>query len=67
MRVANLEKNADNVKITGYARYRYVESDKDGYGHTLRSRIWFNGQINDDWSYTGMIQNDQDLENKSGD
>ena len=67
VRVANLEKKADNVKITGYARYRYVESDKDGYGHTLRSRIWFNGQINDDWSYTGMIQNDQDLENKSGD
>ena len=67
VRVANLEKKADNVKITGYARYRYVESDKDGYSQTLRSRIWFNGQINDDWSYTGMLQNEQNLKNNSGD
>ena len=67
VRVANLEKKADNVKITGYARYRYVESDKDGYSQTLRSRVWINGQINDDWSYTGMIQNEQDLKNNTGD
>ena len=66
VRVANLEKKADNVKVTGYARYRYVDSDKDGYGHTLRSRVWINGQVNDDWSYTGMIQNEQDLSNNNG-
>ncbi len=67
VRVANLEKKADNVKITGYARYRYVESDRDGYTQKLRSRIWVNGQINDDWSYTGMLQNEQDLKNDQGD
>ena len=27
----------------------------------LRSRIWITGQVNDDWSYTGMIQNIQDF------
>ena len=74
VRVANLEKKADNVKITGEMRYHYVEHDgvdKDGkdfsYATQLRSRIWVNGQINDDWKYTGMIENIQDLKNNTGD
>ena len=74
VRVANLEKKADNVKITGELRYHYVEHDgvdKDGkdfsYATQLRSRIWVNGQINDDWKYTGMIENIQDLKNNTGD
>ncbi len=71
VRVANLEKKADNVKITGQVRYNYKQghgkADKDAYASALRSRIWFNGQINDDWTYTGMIQNIQDLKNDAGD
>ena len=67
VRVANLEKKADNVKVTGQVRYRYLESDVDGNGNTLRSRIYVNGQINDDWSYTGMLQNQQNFDNNAGD
>ena len=70
VRVANLEKKADNVKITGEIRYHYTDSDKDvapGYGTKLRSRIWVNGQVNEDWTYTGMIQNEQDFKNDKGD
>ena len=70
VRVANLEKKADNVKITGEVRYHYADHDKDvaaGYETKLRTRIWFNGQINDDWTYTGMIENSQDLKNDAGD
>ena len=69
VRVANLEKKADNVKITGEVRYHYTEDgkDADGYATKLRSRIWINGQINDDWKYTGMLQNEQNLKNNDGD
>ncbi len=69
VRVANLEKKADNVKITGEVRYHYTDNsgDVDGYATKLRSRIWVTGQINDDWSYTGMIQNEQDFKNDNGD
>ena len=67
VRVANLEKKADNVKITGEVRYRYADSELDSYTNDLRSRIWVNGQINDDWSYTGMIENTQDFANDNGD
>ena len=67
VRVANLEKKADNVKVTGEMRYRYADSDLDGNTNDLRSRIWVNGQINDDWSYTGMLENVQDFDNDKGD
>ena len=76
VRVANLEKKADNVKVTGELRYRYIDQkgavnfDADGKNHSyvndLRSRIWINGQINDDWSYTGMLQNTQNLGDNAG-
>lgn len=43
--------------------------DKDGnhnsFENDLRSRIWVTGQINDDWSYTGMIENTQDFYGES--
>ena len=68
VRVANLEKKADNVKVTGEMRYRYTDSSNDGNEYNdLRSRLWINGQINDDWSYTGMIENTQDFTNNNGD
>ena len=83
VRVANLEKKADNVKITGELRFRYVDQDgamfkaSDRENHLvignasnhvadLRSRIWINGMINDDWTYTGMLQNTQNLSDNAG-
>ena len=67
VRVANLEKKADNVKVTGEMRYRYTDSSNDGNtNNDLRSRLWVNGQINDDWSYTGMLENTQDLKDNAG-
>ena len=69
VRVANLEKKADNVKITGEVRasYRDVDGDADGHEGLLRSRLWVNGQINEDWAYTGMFENNQDFTNDTGD
>ena len=70
VRVASLEKKADNVKITGEVRYHYADNDKDvepGYATALRSRIWIKGAINDDWTYTGMLENIQNLKNNTGD
>ena len=68
VRVANLEKKADNVKITGNIRYSYAEKDGDidGFSNKLRSRIWVKGQVNDDWSYTAMLENNQDFTNNAG-
>ena len=88
VRVANLEKKADNVKITGELRFRYVNQDgamsrseredgdanrysevwgnKSNHVADLRSRIWINGMINDDWTYTGMLENTQDLSDNAG-
>mgnify|MGYP002109962659 FL=1 len=84
VRVANLEKKADNVKITGEVRFRYVNQDgamakpdhvesyevwgnKSNHTADIRSRIWINGMINDNWTYTGMLQNVQNLNNNTGD
>ena len=73
VRVAALEKKADNVKITGnirahYADYKKGAKDRNGsYGAKLRTRLFINGQINDNWSYTGRIQNIQNFRNDSGD
>ena len=69
VRVANLEKKADNVKVTGEIRYSYrdVDGDVNGNESVLRSRLWVNGQINEDWSYTGMFENEQDFGNETGD
>ncbi len=69
VRVANLEKKADNVKITGEVRasYRDVDGDVNGHEGILRSRLWVNGQINEDWAYTGMFENNQDFTNETGD
>mgnify|MGYP004625010865 FL=1 len=70
VRVANLEKKADNVKVTGELRYKYMSQDGDvnssNHDTDLRSRIWVNGQINDDWSYTGMLENTQILSDNAG-
>ena len=70
VRVAKLEKKADNVKITGQIRAHYEGSDNDKVrdeSSKLRTRLWITGQVNEDWSYTGMIQNEQDFLNDTGD
>ena len=67
VRVANLEKKADNVKITGQIRAAYGDSDEGGNYGKLRTRLFVNGQINEDWSYTGRFQNEQDYTNNEGD
>ncbi len=76
VRVAALEKKADNVKITGNIRYHWRlgsptaatgEGSTRRGGHALRSRLWFNGKINEGWSYTGMIQNVQNFRNDLAD
>ena len=71
VRVANLEKKADNVKITGQVRFRNVHDYKaagDKDNTALRTRLWVNGQVNDDWSYTGLLQSTQKFDdNKAND
>ena len=70
VRVANLEKKADNVKITGQVRFRNVhdyKADGDKDSTSLRTRLWVNGQVNDDWSYTGMLESTQVIDNNAGD
>ena len=62
VRVANLEKKADNVKITGQVRARYQSHDIKGEDAAdLRTRLWITGQINDDWTATAMLQNQQNF------
>ena len=69
VRVANLEKKADNVKITGQIRasYKDVDGDKNGHAGQLRNRFFVNGAINEDWTYTGRFHNIQTYTNESGD
>ena len=69
VRVANLEKKADNVKITGQIRASYRDMDNGSHEGRLRTRLFLNGQINEDWSYTGRFENNQyytDKELKAG-
>ena len=61
VRVANLEKKADNVKITGQIRAHYQEPDKGDYAMKLRTRLFVQGQVNEDWTYNARIQNERDL------
>ena len=62
VRVAKLEKGADAVKINGQVRWRYHDSD-NGDDHQMRNRLWVNGAVNDDWTYTAMLENTQDFSN----
>ena len=73
VRVAALEKKADNVKITGAIRYHYssLRGDNEAYngtkyGHQLRSRINFSGKVNSNWSYFGVLENRMTLTDNVG-
>lgn len=74
VRIARLEEKTDNVKIAGQIRTSYANYEKGaakmfGSGHSgvMRSRIFFTGQVNDNWSYQAVLQNIQDFTNKTGD
>ena len=66
VRVANLEKKADAVKISGEVRAHYAASDNGADESILRTRLWITGKVNDDWTYTGMLENEQDLLDNAG-
>lgn len=75
VRVTNLEKRSDDVKVTGNIRYSYSqETDKDGKGHgeeksstnRLRSRLSVTGGVNDNWRYVGLLENTQNFVNSEG-
>ncbi|PWM77044.1 MAG: hypothetical protein DBY32_09480 [Phascolarctobacterium sp.] len=67
VRVANLEKKADNVKITGNIRASYRDGDSSPTYGKLRTRLFINGTVNEDWSYTARLQNEQNYMNEKGD
>ena len=67
VRVANLEKKADNVKITGQIRYAYADYDNNkDEKHALRTRLFVNGQINEDWAYTGRLHQEDSFTDNAG-
>lgn len=74
VRVAALEEKTDNVKITGNIRAHYADYHDGAREHAgvnsggkLRTRIFVNGMINDNWKYTGRLQNIQNFRNNIGD
>ena len=73
VRVAALEKKADNVKIAGQIRYRWMENKltngnpEKAITHDLRTRLTVTGTINDNWNYVGRFQNVQNFRNVTGD
>ena len=67
VRVAKLEKGADAVTIAGQARFEYKTHNNGEKDYSaLRTRLWVNGQINDDWSYTGMLESTQKFNDNAG-
>ena len=66
VRVAKLEKNADAVKITGNIRTHYKNTTGElakGHETKTRSRLFFTGEVNDNWHYVGMLENNQRWDN----
>jgi len=62
VRVAALEKNQPNVKVTGESRVRYLSDDVDTStiqgtsAFDLRQRLYLNAKINDKVTYTGRLE-----------
>ncbi len=69
VRVAKLEKGADAVKIAGNIRYHYTQNDGGDKSHAnqLRSRLTFNGQVNEDWTYTALLEHNHKFQNDVSD
>ncbi len=66
VRVAALEKKSDNVKITGQVRFS-MQNNKKVYPakevkrsrNRLRTRLWFDGKVNDNWGYRARLENNE--------
>jgi hypothetical protein len=69
VRVAALEKKADNVKITGQIRWHYanISGDNKAFSHQLRTRLFLTGKVNDNWNYVTMLENRSDKSDYIGD
>ena len=68
VRVANLEKKADNVKITGQIRAHYRDMDDSKSVSKIRTRLFLKGAVNEDWTYTARLQNEREItHNNAGD
>ncbi len=70
VRVAKLEKNADNVRITGTVKASYKESSGGAVNHDkdqarLRTDIFFTGEVNDNWHYVAMLRNQEFFEGQN--
>lgn len=69
IKTKRLEKDVDNVKLLGEARFLYQTFKRKFKGRTvqkrdsfrLRTRLWLAGQINERWSYGSMMENHQNL------
>lgn len=61
VRTASQEKKADNTKITGEARMRYVDvkGPDNANKADFRTRLWLSGGAGDDWHYVAMLENMQ--------
>ena len=72
VRVAALEKKSDNVKVTGEAYFFYEKANRNVTEHEkssengLRTRLYLTGNINDNWKYTGRIENWQWFHDNTG-
>ena len=74
VRVAALEKKADNVKIVGQIRYSYKQNKREAPNKkdvkdseaALRTRILFTGKVNNNWDYIVRLQNIQLLHGNDG-
>jgi hypothetical protein len=70
VRVTKLEKNASTLKVSGEARLQYEDiSAENNLSNSLelRTRVHLDGNINDQWSYYGRLQSENNLRGESGD
>ncbi len=65
VRVANLEKKADNVKITGQFRIATANYDKQNSYNKFRTRLFLKGQVNEDWAYNARLQNEESFDDET--
>ena len=68
VRVAALEKKVDNVKISGQIRFTYQDDHgrgNKGYNTKMRNRIFVEGAVNDNWTYTGMLQQTRNFDHNA--
>ena len=62
------DKDVERLNFDGSQGFMEPGSYTGGkcFENNLRSRIWIEGAVNDDWKYTGMIQNTQEFDDEVG-